>query len=27
MKKYFLLNVIIVLTIIIFSSSWNKSTA
>ncbi|MGO5075776.1 cell wall hydrolase [Clostridium sporogenes] len=27
MKKYFLLNVIIVLTIIIFSSSWNKSIA
>ncbi|WP_251860757.1 cell wall hydrolase [Clostridium sp. Marseille-Q2269] len=25
MKKYFLFNVIIVLTIIIFSSSWNKS--
>ncbi|HDI3031175.1 TPA: cell wall hydrolase, partial [Clostridium botulinum] len=27
MKKYFLLDVIIVLTIIIFSSSWNKSIA
>ncbi|EJP6472046.1 cell wall hydrolase [Clostridium sp. FAM 1755] len=27
MKKYFLLNIIIVLTIIIFSSSWNKSIA